>query len=550
MLLRLLAPLFLIAALVLPAAAQDRQIIVLDGSGSMWGQIDGTSKIEIARDVLKDVLASVPAENELGLVVYGHRTKGDCADIEVAVPVGAGTSGRIAEVAAKISPKGKTPLADAVKLAAETLKYTEDKATVVLVTDGIETCEADPCALAAELETAGVDFTTHVVGFGLSEEEGAQVACLAEATGGKYIQAGDAGALTDALTQTVAAAPAPEPEPAPAPEPEKLAPEFNVIVTSALSEDGPDTADIGASPFWEVIPVGSEERVYGNYGPGLKANLPAGDYKIRMGLTGSVNRTYPLSVTEGEAVDLHLILDAGIITVVPRASDTATEPDSAMFVKVEGAGADAGGYGKKTFYMPAGEITATASHAGAEASQTVKLDAGATVEVDLVVGTGVTVPSALYAPEGPAIEGSEIFMEVLSAKADLSGKRTQAAAGYGPNPLNVPAGEYVLKGRIGKAETISAPFTVKAGEATEVQIVLNAGVAAVSAPGAYRIDILSAKKDLQGKRKTIDGSYGEAGQWTLPAGSYVAVVTVEGSDVKAEAPVEVVAGERTEVTVE
>ena len=81
---------------------------------------------------------------------------------------------------------GKTPLSAAVKQAAEALKYTEDKATVILITDGLETCEADPCALGKELEQSGVDFTAHVVGFGLTAEEGKQVACLAENTGGKY----------------------------------------------------------------------------------------------------------------------------------------------------------------------------------------------------------------------------------------------------------------------------------------------------------------------------------------------------------------------------
>jgi Ca-activated chloride channel family protein len=84
---------------------------------------------------------------------------------------------------------GKTPLTEAVRRAAAELKSTEEKATVILITDGIETCEADPCALGAELEASGVDFTAHVVGFGLTaEEEGKAVACLAENTGGKYIR--------------------------------------------------------------------------------------------------------------------------------------------------------------------------------------------------------------------------------------------------------------------------------------------------------------------------------------------------------------------------
>ena len=54
-LLRLLAGLIAAILLAFPALAADRAIIVLDASGSMWAQIDGKSRIEIARDSLKQV---------------------------------------------------------------------------------------------------------------------------------------------------------------------------------------------------------------------------------------------------------------------------------------------------------------------------------------------------------------------------------------------------------------------------------------------------------------------------------------------------------------
>ena len=214
---------FLVVAIAMAssaAAAQaaDRAIIVLDASGSMWGQIGGRPKLEIARETLRNVLQTFPADRELGLMAYGHREKGSCEDIELVVPPAAGTAGAITSAADNLNFLGKTPLSAAVKKAADDLKYTEDKATVVLITDGVETCNADPCALARELEQGGVDFTAHVVGFGLTAEEGRQVACLAENTGGKYIQASDDAALEEALKVTVAA-PAPPPAPAPAAEP-------------------------------------------------------------------------------------------------------------------------------------------------------------------------------------------------------------------------------------------------------------------------------------------------------------------------------------------
>jgi len=188
------------------AVSQERTMIVLDGSGSMWGQIDGVPKLQIARDTLRDVLAEVPETTELGLMAYGHRRKGDCSDIELVVSPAPGTAAQISDKADAMKFLGKTPLTEAVKQAAEELRYTEDAATVVLITDGLETCKANVCELGELLESQGANFTAHVVGFGLSKEEGAQVACLAKNTGGRYISAGDGDALAEALKETVVAA--------------------------------------------------------------------------------------------------------------------------------------------------------------------------------------------------------------------------------------------------------------------------------------------------------------------------------------------------------
>lgn len=237
--------------------AADRVVIVLDASGSMWAQIDGKPKLEIARESLRTVLQSVPADREIGFMAYGHREKGSCEDIELIVPPQAGSAAAVSAAADSLKFIGKTPLTSAVKQAAEALKYTEDKATVILITDGLETCKGDPCALGKELRAAGVDFTVNVVGFGLTADEGKQVACLADNTGGKYIQAYDEQALQDALVETIAAAPAPalEPAPAPQPAPEAEKPEFNFMPAVVLAEGGDPVTD-GNS--WEIYKASSD----------------------------------------------------------------------------------------------------------------------------------------------------------------------------------------------------------------------------------------------------------------------------------------------------
>ncbi len=220
--------------------AAERGMIILDGSGSMWGRIDGSEKISVAREVLSQVLQSIPPDLSLGLMTYGHREKGNCSDIEVLVPISPDAGGRISNAAGDINPKGKTPLTAAVRQAAEALKYTEDKATVILITDGIETCNADPCALARELKKTGVGLKVHVVGFGLSAEEGRQVSCIAEETGGLYIQADNAAALGDALTDSVLEVTASEQPVAPEAEPETA----EVAELPSANLDAPEQVEI------------------------------------------------------------------------------------------------------------------------------------------------------------------------------------------------------------------------------------------------------------------------------------------------------------------
>ncbi|MFG6661355.1 VWA domain-containing protein [Sulfitobacter sp. 915] len=191
-----------------PALADEADLmVVFDASGSMWGQIDGKAKIEIARDAFAEISTGWQQSGQTaGLIAYGHRRKGDCGDIELlSSPSRAATSAMPAQVA-KLSPKGKTPLSAAVRMAAEELKYTENPATVILLSDGIETCDMDPCAVGADLEKLGIDFTAHVIGFDIqSDADRAQLQCLAANTGGQYFDADSADALSTALIRMVEA---------------------------------------------------------------------------------------------------------------------------------------------------------------------------------------------------------------------------------------------------------------------------------------------------------------------------------------------------------
>ena len=261
-------------------------VFILDGSGSMWGQISGKSKIEIAKEVMADLIDQVPADFQTGLMVYGHRRKGDCKDIEMVIPVGPHNPAAMKAQVQKISPRGKTPLSHAVQQAAQALRYTEQRATVVLVSDGLETCYDDPCALASELAMSGVDFTVHVIGFDVSQEDQERLRCVADKTGGLFLAAGNAASLREALLKTVDKVK------------EKPAPVVEDPGTATLK--GPAAVPVGASfkVAWEgpdsrgdyiaLARKGSEDFSHVDYAytkqgspAGLVAPGDVGDYELR-----------------------------------------------------------------------------------------------------------------------------------------------------------------------------------------------------------------------------------------------------------------------------
>lgn len=250
------------------AQNQPNTVLVMDGSGSMWGQIDGVAKITIAQEVVGNLLSDFPSEQGLGLTVYGHRERGECTDIETVVAPAPGTAGQIANAVNAIKPLGKTPMADAVIAAAQALRYTEEKATVILVSDGVETCNPDPCAAARLLEEAGIDFTAHVIGFdvGSDAEALAQMQCIAEETGGQFLTADTADQLTAALTQIAAAAPEPEPEPALVP----------TTLTAVI--EGSETL-VSGPVLWELT-SNTDTVLNDTEGNPLELELPEGSYTL------------------------------------------------------------------------------------------------------------------------------------------------------------------------------------------------------------------------------------------------------------------------------
>lgn len=187
------------------SSADSNVMFILDASNSMWGQIDGRAKIDIAKDVLTDMVSNLPQGSNAGLIAYGHQhdhKQKNCRDMALLTgyqPTGSGIFSRQLDA---IAPRGQTPIAATLERSADWVTSGGvQNPTVVLITDGIESCDGDPCAAATSLASAGIGTTIHVVGYDLKERQRAAVKCISDNGNGKYFDARNADGLKSALEE-------------------------------------------------------------------------------------------------------------------------------------------------------------------------------------------------------------------------------------------------------------------------------------------------------------------------------------------------------------
>ena len=176
-------------------AQKTRILFVFDASNSMNGYWEGERKINLATSLLSQTLDELYGIDnlELGLRVYGHQTQHipgqqDCDDTELVVPIGTGTNLVINKELERITPKGTTPIARSLEKAAGDFTDCEDcRNVIILITDGIEACDEDPCAVSRALQAKNIIVKPFIIGIGIDERYKSTFECV-----GNYFDATDA----------------------------------------------------------------------------------------------------------------------------------------------------------------------------------------------------------------------------------------------------------------------------------------------------------------------------------------------------------------------
>lgn len=151
-----------------------RILFILDASNSMNARWGKQTRIDAAKDLLAktvDDLRDVP-NLEIGLRVYGHQspitaTFQDCNDTKLEVPFGKDNFSQVKSKVKAIQAKGTTPIARSLEAAAGDFPDNTTRNVIILITDGLEACDNDPCVIAKKLKDKGVNVTPFVIGLGM-----------------------------------------------------------------------------------------------------------------------------------------------------------------------------------------------------------------------------------------------------------------------------------------------------------------------------------------------------------------------------------------------
>jgi Ca-activated chloride channel family protein len=476
-------------------------VLILDSSGSMAGKTpDGRMKLDAARSAVGTMLGTWPAEGQLAIVAYGHRRKSDCADIETLVPLGAVAPDALAKRLKALSPRGKTPLSRSLQEAAHLLS--EAGGAIVLVSDGIETCDADPCAVASALKAANARLFIHVVGFGIAREEVSQLACIAENAGGRFFDAGSAEELAKALTvvsEAVAEPPLPTPEPQPEPkaepQPQPPLPAVEATPEPAAAPPAPPPvvrvelkavagglgAIVEAPVRWKVV-NSTGATVYEGESRALSLDLPAGPYRVTAAAANAATET-GITVASAAGESHAISIPAGrldLTVVTSKSAEPMSDLEAAgiewTLQPQDGQGAvTIPGLAKPSLLLAPGRYLVRARLKGLQGEAAVEVVAGkpAALTIDFKLGT-LLLEAVLTADSAVITDATMLKWRIGEGDA------AQVIAGEARPRLTLPEGRVPVTLTIAGAD-IAATAEVKSGEESIARIPVGGGELILSA---------------------------------------------------------------------
>ncbi len=182
-------------------AIPDSVYFVVDTSGSMADPdrprsgAPGRVKLDSAKRALSSIIDEISGSSSLGLRQYPG-SGWDACDVEPALlDLGRHSGSTLDRAVDGMFAYGQTPTGEALEAVAQDIRAWGSEVTVVLISDGLSNC-APPCPIAERL-TDTTPWTVITIGFDLGNADPAELVCIADVTGGRYISIADGAQLEE-----------------------------------------------------------------------------------------------------------------------------------------------------------------------------------------------------------------------------------------------------------------------------------------------------------------------------------------------------------------
>jgi Ca-activated chloride channel homolog len=568
-------------------------MVVFDGSGSMWGKLDGEklTKLVQARDAIKTALGKPqPQALQVGLMSYGHRRQGDCSDVQVLVPPEAAAPSafvdRIANPLEKLNPKGKGPLTAALKEAAKALGKFAAPRSIVLVHDDPDNCQQDACAALAEIQQSAPGVMIHVVGLGLKPDDAARYQCLTKPTGGRHVNAQDGDQTAAGLAETMQLALQGERDAGEVPSVKVMssqapaAPLPKAPPVIDLAKDGPPALHLRALLAKDGVITGHRVRwtlwkdprqegappVATAEGSDVILPIPEGPYRVRAEAGLLAAETTAAASAQGHTL-ANVLLDGGEIRLkTPLPADAtlvlAEKRASAAVPANPNRRLTIWPHAQMALLVPPGTYSVLLEHGELRADRAVAVAAGQSQEVDAILPGGRVILD-LTAPAGPisagvnAADQAVVFTIAEDDPDGPRGRREIARSAAQTAEFVVPPGAYIVTASRGPMETRER-ITVLAGEAVRrslplvaARLVLGvrlgnapASTGTANTPDSFRLTRLDGTNE---KTLLIAGPTAIA---DVPPGRYRVEARRAATTIRAQQEIEVKAGDYKPVTLD
>ncbi len=559
---------------ITPASAQEAGgsvVVVFDSSGSMWGNVPGgPPKFEAAHSALTKAFPAADAKIRTGLMIFGP----GCSRVDVAATPAIRSGAETLAALGSLNPKSKGPIADALQ---QSLAMFEpgQPGSIVLVADGPDNCRGDPCSVAADIAQSRPELKIHTIGLGMDQPD-PTLACVSQATDGRFFTAGTMQDLDAAATQALDLAMndmrlPKKKELSQKTKPGKIArPQYDpdgppqLVLSAALGKSAKKDEQLDKPVRWRVYQTDSEPAteavpMLDVLEPSFAVPLATGSYWVDASL-GRARLGGRVDIGEKGPTFFKANFDAGLLKVNLDGGATGGHQEVPAIVTVEkpGKGGDGGAeapvvispYRSSELVLPVGQYEVRAESGPIVVSKAVTIQSGKTADLDLRLHTGQL---SLVAQTGLGAAAAKQLQYTVSVDdPDSPGGRRIVARSAAERPVfELPAGTYYTEAKVGFAQ---ANNRVALGSGKSLSQALTVEAARIRVKANIPPDQRRRPRPVVYKLYTLEPlavlarSSGKAPEFVVAPGRYRVVADIGSRNVRSVQDVLVAAGDDADIT--